>query len=105
VALNGGDVYVAVCLLSGIAGGIIGSRKGSSYIIWFLISAIVPVLGPITALCFRRETEEALRICPTCGSAAKLYDSMCMRCGGDLTFPDEAEIIEPTAALKVRARL
>ena len=70
-----------------------------------MISRRVPVLGPIGAACFRRETEESLRICPGCGAAVKIYDSMCMSCGTDLEFPDEAEIIEPTAALRVRARL
>jgi hypothetical protein len=103
--LNGGDIYVAVCLLSGIAGGYIGQRKGSSFFVWFVISAIIPLLGPIVALCFRRETEEPLRVCPGCGAAVKLYDSMCMGCGSDLDYPDDAEIIEPTSALRVRARL
>jgi hypothetical protein len=103
--LNGGDIYLAVCVLSAIAGGWIGHRKGSSFFVWFLISGVLPLLGPIAALCFRRETEEALRVCPGCGAAVKLYDSMCMSCGTDLDYPDEAEIIEPTPALSVRARL
>jgi hypothetical protein len=103
--LNGADVYVAVCVLSAVAGGYIGQRKGSSFFVWFVISGVVPLLGPITAICFRRETEESLRVCPGCGAAVKLYDSMCMSCGTDLGFPDESEIIEPTSALRVRPRL
>jgi hypothetical protein len=103
--LNGGVIFGAVCLISGAAGGYIGQRKGSSYFVWFVVSLVIPVLGPIGAACFRREDEESLRICPGCGAAVKIYDSMCMSCGADLDFPDEAEIIEPTAALRVRARL
>jgi len=103
--LNGADVYVAVCVLSAIAAGFVGQRKGSSFFVWFVIGGVVPMLGTIVALCFRRETEESLRACPGCGAAVKLYDSMCMSCGSDLEFPDESEIIEPTAALRVRARL
>jgi len=103
--LNGGVIFGAVCLISGAAGGYIGPRKASSFFVWFVISAVIPVLGPTGAACFRRETEEALRICPGCGAAVKIYDSMCMSCGSDLEFPDESEIIEPTAALRVRARL
>lgn len=103
--LNGGDVYVAVCVLSALAGGVIGSRKGSSFWVWWIISGVIPILGPIAAACYRRETEESLRACPGCGSAVKLYDSMCMSCGTDLEFPDDSEIIEPTAALRIRARL
>ena len=38
-------------------------------------------------------------------AAVRLYDAMCMRCGTDLEFPDEAEIIEPTPAMRVRAKL
>jgi predicted amidophosphoribosyltransferase len=63
------------------------------------------VLGPLAAICFRRETEEALRICPGCRSAVRHYDSMCMRCGSDLSYPDEQELIEPHSAMRVRARL
>jgi ribosomal protein L32 len=103
--LNGGVIYVAVCVISALVGGWIGLRKGSSFFVWFVISGVVPVLGPIVALCYRRETEESLRVCPACGAAVKLYDSICMSCGTDLSYPDDAEIIEPTSALRVRARL
>jgi hypothetical protein len=103
--LSGGVIYVAVCVVSALAGGWIGSRKGSSFIVWFLISGVVPLLGPLAALCYRRETEEPLRVCPGCGAAVKLYDSVCMSCGTDLSYPGDAEIIEPTPALRVRARL
>ena len=91
--------------MSAIAGGIIGRRKGSSYPVWFLISGVLPLLGPLAAALFRRETEESLRRCPGCGTAVRVYDAMCMRCGSDLSFPDDAEIIEPTPALRVRAKL
>ena len=70
-----------------------------------MISGVVPLLGPLTALVYRRETEESLRICPTCGAAVRIYDALCMRCGGELEYPDDAEIIEPTSAMRVRARL
>ena len=70
-----------------------------------MISGILPLLGPLGALFYRRETEESLRRCPGCGTAVRLYDAMCMRCGTDLEFPDEAEIIEPTATMRVRAKL
>ena len=103
--LNLGDVYVAICLISAIAGGVIGQRKGSSFFVWFVISAIVPLLGPIVAAVYRRETEEALRICPGCGTAVRHYDAMCMRCGTDLDYPSDEELIEPDPAMKVRARL
>jgi hypothetical protein len=98
-------VYPLVCLVSAFAGGIIGQRKGSSYLVWFLISLVIPVLGPIAALLYRRETEVPLRRCPGCGTAVRVYDAMCMRCGTDLDFPVESEIIAPDPSLRVRARL
>jgi predicted nucleic acid-binding Zn ribbon protein len=98
-------VFPLLCLLSGIVGGIIGQRKGSSYIVWFLISAIVPVLGPLMALLYRRETEVPLRRCPSCGTIVRVYDAMCMRCGHDLEYPRDSEIIEPTSELRIRAKL
>jgi predicted amidophosphoribosyltransferase len=80
-------------------------RKGSSLFVWFLISALIPVLGPLAAALYRRETEEALRICPVCRAAVRHYDAMCMRCGTDLEYPDESELIEPDSSIRVRARL
>jgi predicted amidophosphoribosyltransferase len=80
-------------------------RKGSSLFVWFVISGLIPVLGPLAAALYRRETEEALRICPGCHAAVRHYDAMCMRCGTDLEYPDEAELIEPDPSIRVRARL
>ena len=64
--------------------------KGSSFALWFLISALVPVLGLLAAVFYRYETAEVRRQCPRCGRIVKLYDQVCMRCGEDLEFPDRA---------------
>ena len=80
-------------------------RKGSSLYVWFVISAVLPVLGPLAAALYRHETDEALRICPGCGTAVRHYDAMCMRCGTDLEYPHESELIEPDPSIRVRARL
>jgi len=98
-------IYVAFCFLSGVVGGVIGVRRGSSYFVWFIVSAVVPVLGPIAALLHRRETEEPLRRCPGCGAALRAYDALCMRCGTELSYPAADELIEPDPAIRVRARL
>ena len=103
--LNGGVIYVAVCLVSAIAGGVIGARKGSSLFVWFVICGVIPILGPLAALLHRHETDESMRICDGCGAAVRLYDALCIHCGTELEFPDEADIIEPHPALRVRARL
>ncbi len=85
--------YLVICLCFGLAGGIVGRTKGSSFALWFLIAALVPLVGLIAAVFFRTEAAEVRRQCPTCGKVVKLHDQLCMRCGEDLYFPDTA--IEP----------
>jgi hypothetical protein len=74
----------------GLAGGIVGRMKGSSFVLWFLISACVPFLGLLTAVVYRWENRELRRQCPNCGSVLKLYDAVCTRCGDELAFPEVA---------------
>jgi hypothetical protein len=85
-----GAGYVIICLFFGLAGGIVGRVKGSSFFIWFLISGLIPFLGLITALCYRVESQELRRQCPGCGRVLKLYDTVCMHCGEELEFPEVA---------------
>jgi hypothetical protein len=82
--------YVIIAVCFGISGGIVGRIKGSSFVLWFLISAIVPVFGLIAALAYRFEGDELRRRCPTCGRVTKIYDAICTRCGTELEFPEVA---------------
>ena len=90
--------YLIICLCFGLAGGLVGRFKGSSFVLWFLISAIVPVLGLLAAVLYRFETDEVRRQCPRCGKVVKLHDQVCMGCGEDMDFPDEAIVPESAAA-------
>lgn len=74
----------------GIAGGLVGRAKGSSFVMWFLISALVPFLGLLTAIFSRSEDRELRRECPSCGRVVKLYDALCTNCGTELAFPERA---------------
>jgi hypothetical protein len=85
-----GAGYVVICLFFGLAGGIVGRLKGSSFLLWFLISALIPFLGLLTAIFYRWEDRELRRQCPECGRVVKLYDAVCMRCGAELEFPEVA---------------
>jgi hypothetical protein len=89
-----GYPIIAVCF--GLAGGIVGKIKGSSFLVWFLISAVVPIIGLLCAICYRFESDELRRQCPRCGRVTKLYDAVCMRCGEELEFPEIA--IAPEAS-------
>ena len=81
---------ITFCLFVGLAGGFIGKVKGSSFWLWFAVSAVPPWVGLVAALLYRVERDELRRQCPSCGRLIKLYDQMCMSCGHDLDFPDSA---------------
>jgi hypothetical protein len=81
---------VIILFFFGLAGGVVGRMKGSSFFMWFLISACIPFLGLLAAVCYRWEDRELRRQCPNCGKMVKLADTMCMGCGADLDFPDVA---------------
>jgi len=80
----------------GLAGGIVGRIKGSSFAMWFLISFCVPFVGLLTALLYRFDNQELRRQCPRCHRVVKLHDAVCMTCGTELEFPEVA--IAPSAS-------
>jgi hypothetical protein len=90
-----GAPYLIIALTFGIATGVIGRSKGSSFFIWFLVGTILPILGLIAVILYRSEKHEPERQCPTCGKAVKLYVQVCPRCGEDLYLPDPAEVRQP----------
>jgi hypothetical protein len=81
----------------GLAGGIVGKTKGSSFIVWFLISAILPFIGLIAALLYRVEDNEPRQRCPGCGRICMAYDALCVRCGTELELTDETELLAPVS--------
>ena len=74
----------SICLGFGLAGGIVGRIKGSSFLLWFLISGVVPFFGLFAAIVYRFESNELRRRCPRCGRVTKIYDALCTRCGTEL---------------------
>lgn len=86
--------YVVIAVCFGLSGGIIGKIKGSSFFLWFLISAVVPFLGLLAAIAYRFERDELRRQCPNCGRVTKLYDALCTRCGEEFEYPDVALVPE-----------
>ncbi len=97
--MAGGGLLV-IMFFFGLAGGIIGRTKGSSFVLWFLISGLIPFLGLLAAICYRFENQELRRQCPGCGRIVMLYDAVCVRCGAELEFPDVA--ISPGIAARRR---
>jgi hypothetical protein len=91
--------YLVIAICFGIAGGVVGKIKGSSFLLWFLISGVVPFIGLVAAIAYRFERDELRRECPRCGRVTKIYDTLCTRCGTELDFPDVA--IQPESWVRV----
>jgi hypothetical protein len=90
-------VYIVIALSFALAGGVVASIKGSSFWLWFLISGLFPVVGLAAAVLYRFDSEEPRRTCPGCGKLCMVHDALCTRCGCELDFPDESEIVPPAA--------
>jgi hypothetical protein len=89
--------YLVICFFFGLAGGVIGRIKGSSFFLWFLIAAILPFAGLLAAVLYRYDSDEPRRQCPGCGKVVKLHDALCTRCGTELEFTEAA--IPPESAV------
>lgn len=87
---TGGFGLLVILFFFGLAGGIVGRIKGSSFWIWFLVSFCIPFIGLACAVLYRYDNRELRRQCPRCGRVCKLYDAVCVVCGEELEFPDAA---------------
>jgi predicted nucleic acid-binding Zn ribbon protein len=85
--------YLVICFFCGLAAGIIGRWKHSSFFIWFLIGAVLPLLGIVAALLWRYEDNEPYRACEECGNVVPLYQQVCSHCGADLEWPSEESLL------------
>lgn len=98
-----GAVYLIIALFFGLAGGAVGKIKGSSFWIWFLLSALIPFIGLACAVLYRTDNKELRRQCPECGRIVKLHDAICTRCGAELEYPEDPDEIIPSVAQLDRA--
>jgi hypothetical protein len=91
--------YVVIAVCFGLAGGIVGRIKGSSFALWFLISAVVPFFGLLAAIAYRFDRDEPRRRCSRCGRVTKVHDALCTRCGEELDYPEQ--VLAPESASKI----
>jgi ribosomal protein S27AE len=90
-----GVPYLIIAFTFGLATGIIGKAKGSSFWIWFLVGGVLLAFGLLAVIFYRVERDEPERQCPTCGKVVKLYVQVCPRCGAELYLPDPAAVHHP----------
>jgi hypothetical protein len=96
-----GSGLIVILFSFGLAGGIVARTKGNSFMLWFLIAFCVPFIGLIAAALYRSDARELRRQCPGCGRVVKLHDAVCMRCGEELEFPDQAIASEASMRQRV----
>jgi hypothetical protein len=84
--------YLVIAFFCGLSAGLIGRWKGSSFFIWFLIGAVLPLLGTLGALLWRFEDNEPKRRCEECGNVVPLYQQVCNHCGRYLEWPRELAV-------------
>jgi hypothetical protein len=87
--------FVVILFFFGLATGIVGRIKGSSFWVWFLIGFCLPVAGLIGAILYRWERNEPRRRCPRCGAVRPLADQVCTNCGEDLDWPEREAVVQP----------
>jgi ribosomal protein S27AE len=81
--------FVVLAFFCGLSAAVIGKLKGGSFFIWFLIGAVLPLLGTLVAIFYRFEDREPRRQCPGCGSLLAIHVQVCPSCGRDLDWPEE----------------
>ena len=96
---GGGLLVIMLCF--GLAGGVIGRMKGSSFSLWFLISGLVPFLGLIRRSATASRTRSCAVSARDVAACLMLHDAVCVRCGAELEFPEVAVASE--AAMQHRA--
>jgi hypothetical protein len=85
--------FLVLLFFFGLATGVVGKIKGSSFFIWFLIGFCLPIVGLIGALLYRWESREPRRRCPRCDSLRPLADQVCTVCGEDLGWPEREDVV------------
>jgi hypothetical protein len=85
--------FLVLLFFFGLATGVVGKIKGSSFLVWFLIGFCLPILGLIAAILYRWERAEPRRRCPRCGSLRPIADQVCTRCGEDMDWPEPEAVV------------
>lgn len=81
-----GASFIVILFFFGLATGIVGKIKGSSFLVWFLVGFFLPLAGLLAAILYRWERDEPRMQCPRCGKILRISDQVCMRCGEDIVW-------------------
>jgi ribosomal protein S27AE len=87
--------YLVLIFFTGLSAGIVAKIRGNSFWIWFAIGFVLPLIGTVAALLYRRGDETEKRECPECGGVVAIHDQVCMRCGRDLEWGPDFSLVSP----------
>jgi peptidoglycan/LPS O-acetylase OafA/YrhL len=85
--------FLVLLFFFGLAAGVVGKIKGSSFLVWFLIGFCLPVIGLLAAILYRWERQEPRRRCPRCGAVRPIADQVCTNCGEDMDWPEREDVV------------
>ena len=98
--MAGGELLV-IAFFFGLAGGVVGRIKGSSFYAAGSDLGLVQLPGLLAAVFYRFESQEFRRQGPLCGHVIILHDALCVGCGEELEFPGVA--LEPATTARGRS--
>lgn len=78
--------YLVIIFFCGLSAGLVAKFRGNSFLLWFAIGFVLPLLGTVAALLYRRGSEVEQKECPECGAPVAIHDQVCMRCGHDIEW-------------------
>ena len=81
--------YIVLIFFTGLSAGFVAKFRGNSFWIWFAIGFVLPLVGTVAALLYRRGGDVPKRECPECGNVVAIHDQVCMKCGRDLEWSGE----------------
>jgi hypothetical protein len=81
--------WLVLMFFCGLSAAVIGKIKGSSFLVWFVVGAGLPLLGTVAAILYRFERDEPRRRCDECGFMMPVTSQVCRRCGADQEYPEE----------------
>ena len=100
-----GGGYAIFAIFCGLGAGWIGRSRGQSFWIWFAVGLVLPLIGNLAAAVSRNENDEPRRQCPRCKTVTMAYAAKCMKCGEELQYPADDEILPSVNELaELRAR-
>jgi Zn ribbon nucleic-acid-binding protein len=78
--------WIVLIFFCGLSAGVVAKMRGNGFLIWFVIGLVLPLVGTVAALLYRRESEVEKKECPECGAPVAIHDQVCMKCGHDIEW-------------------